>query len=204
MSQTEDGLKREPGSAFRPGKQKNPMERQLLLKRLSARRYSASSLIARALWLALVLLCSLGASDGWSQARPEKLYFADGQLKLAALLNRKEILQYDVAFTGERRYRETFFDDDELFLHQQGMFLRLRESFDGKAQLDFSAGASAKGSAAKRATHSIALAAGQLLAVRDGQLDKAGPRKNWPLPTGRTMPEAVTLAIWATTVIEER
>ncbi len=155
------------------------------MHRPSAGGLSGPGPYAKARWLALALFCLLGATNGWSQARPEQLYFADGRIKLPELLNRKEILHYDVAFTGERRYRETFFDDDALFLHQQGMFLRLRESFDGKAQLDFSAGVSAKVSAAPRAIHSIALAPGQLLAVREGQLDKAGPRKYWPLPAGR-------------------
>ena len=140
----------------------------------------------RVRWLALALLL-FDVRSGWAQQTGETLYFANDRVRVVKLIERKEILNYRVELMGERRYRETFFDSAELFLYQQRMYYRLKESFDGNARLEFDAGGTAKHPAAPRFIHSIALPASKLLAAREGQLDGAGLVNNWPLPAGRDL-----------------
>lgn len=139
---------------------------------------------AAAGWLLFGLL-SLDAAFGWAQPAGETLYFANDRVRPVQLVERKEILGYRVEFMGERRYRETFFDSADLFLYQQGMYYRVKESFDGKARLEFDAGNPAKDLAGLRLIHSVALPASKLLAAREGQLDEAGLLNHLPLPAGR-------------------
>ena len=138
----------------------------------------------KARWLALAILL-FDVRFGWAQPTGETLYFANNRVRLVKLVERKEILGYRVEIMGERRYREVFFDSADMFLYQQGMYYRVKESFDGKARLDFDAGNLAKDPAGLRPIHSIALPAGKLLAAREGQLDEAGLLSNLPLPAGR-------------------
>ncbi len=139
----------------------------------------------RARWLALSLL-SFDITLGWAQPSGEPLYFANDRVRVVKLIERKEILNYRVEFMGERRYRETFFDSAELMLFQRGMYYRVKESFDGKVQLDFGPGASASAAVGPMPMHSIALPATNLLAVRDGRLnDIAELVKNLPPPAAQ-------------------
>jgi len=163
--------------------QKNSMVRRIL-NPLLARRPSGSGLWGKARWLALGLLL-LGARLGWAQPTGATLYFASDEVRLPVLVERKQVLDYRVELMGERRYRETFFDSADLFLHQQGRYFRVKESFDGKAQLDFDAGGWAQVPAGQRVHHSIALTASKSSAARAGRFDKAGVLEKLPLPAGR-------------------
>lgn len=162
----------------------------------TARRFSWFGIYPKAWWLALGLLL-FDVKLGWTRPTGETFYFANVRVPVAALVERKEILNYRVEFMSERRYRETFFDSADLFLHQRGMYFRVKESFDGTARLDFAAGGSAKDPAGLRPIHSVALPASRLLAARDGRLDDAGLLKNLPLPAGRDFKKVQLVAEYA-------
>ena len=149
----------------------------------------------KARWLALGFFF-FDIKLGWTQQTGETLYFANDRVRVVKLVERKEVLNYQVEFRGERRYRETFFDSPDLFLHQRGMFYRVKESFDGNARLEFNGGL-AKEPAGLRLIHSVALPASKLLAAREGQLDDAGLGKNLPLPAGRDFNKVRLVAEYA-------
>jgi sugar lactone lactonase YvrE len=135
-------------------------------------------------WLCLALLV-VGAPAVWAQPTDELLYFANDRVRVVKLVERKEILNYRVEPLAERRYRETFFDSGELYLYQRGMYFRLKESFDGKAQLDFAAEGQPSDANGPRPLRSVALPASKLIAVREGQFaDADGLLKSLLLPTG--------------------
>jgi len=119
-------------------------------------------------FLVLVLLATGSAR---AQQSASVIYFANDEIRLAKLLERKQILEYRVILAGERRFRETFFDTTDLFLYRRGMFYRLREGFDGQARLELYSPASAKERSSLGPIRSVALAPDKILAAREGKLD---------------------------------
>jgi len=166
------------------------------LNTLSVRRLPRFGVWGKVRWFALCLLL-LDARIGWSQSTGETFYYAYNPVRVAELVKRKEILNYRVEPIGERRYRETFFDSADLFLYQRGMYYRVKESFDGKAQLDFHGDAVAKAPAGLRLIHTVALPADKLLAAREGRLDDASLLKSLPLPAGRDFKNVQLVAEYA-------
>ena len=146
--------------------------------------------------IALCLLL-LDASLGWAQQTGNTLYFANDRVRVAKLIERKEVLHYRVVPAGERRFRETFFDSADLFLYHQRMFYRVKESFDGHAYLDFHVGGSVKDRSALGLTHSVALSAGKALAARAGRLDDPALHKRLALPAGREFKSIQLVAEYA-------
>ena len=124
----------------------------------------------------------LDVTGGWAQQTGSTLYFANDRVRVAKLIERKEVLNYRVVPAGERRFRETFFDTGDLFLYHHRMFYRVKESFDGHAYLDFYAGASAQDRSSLGPAHSVALSAGKVLAAREGRLDDPALQKRLALP----------------------
>jgi sugar lactone lactonase YvrE len=135
-------------------------------------------------WISLAILL-LDLSVGWTQETASALYFASEEIRLARLIERKEILNYQVVLLGERRYRETYFDTADLLLYHQRMFYRVNESFDGHARIEFYGGGAAKDRPSPGSIHSVALPASTVLAVREGRLNDPVLYKGLPLPGGR-------------------
>ncbi|MGH7843694.1 MAG: NHL repeat-containing protein [Candidatus Binatia bacterium] len=121
--------------------------------------------------LSVLALGSLLTATAWGQQSASVIYFANDEVRVAKLLEKKEILDYRVVLAGERRFRETFFDTTDLFLYRRGMFYRLREGFDGQARLELYSPASAKERPALGPIRSLALAPDKILAAREGKLD---------------------------------
>jgi DNA-binding beta-propeller fold protein YncE len=139
------------------------------------------SFISGVIALSLLLLDS---SVGWTQQTASALYFASEEIRLARLIERKEIFNYEVVLMGERRYRETYFDTADLLLYHQRMFYRVKETFDGQARIEFYGGGATKHGASLGFIHSVALPARTVLAVREGRLDDPVLYKGLPLPGG--------------------
>jgi len=143
--------------------------------------------------LSLLLLHS---SVGWTQPTGNAIYFASEEIRLAKLIERKEILSYRVVVAEERRYRETFFDTPDLFLYHQRMFYRVKESFDGHPRVEFYGGTT-KDRSSLEVVHSVALPTSAVLAVREGRLDDPVLRKGLPLPSGRDFKSIQLVAEYA-------
>jgi sugar lactone lactonase YvrE len=156
---------------------------------LSARWSFISGVIA----LSFLLLDS---SVGWTQQTGNAIYFASEEIRLAKLIERKEILSYRVVVAEERRYRETFFDTPDLFLYHQRMFYRVKESFDGNPRVEFYGGTT-KDRSSLEVVHSVALPTSTVLAVREGRLDDPVLRKGLPLPSGRDFKSIQLVAEYA-------
>ncbi len=148
---------------------------------------------------ACIALCLvlLDVTLGWTQSTGSALYFANDRVRVAKLIERKEVLNYRVVAAGERRYRETFFDTAELFLYHQRMFYRVKESFDGQGQIDFSLGGEANDRASPGIVHSVVLPAADVLAAREGRLDDPALHKRLPLPEGRDFKSIQLVAEYA-------
>jgi sugar lactone lactonase YvrE len=133
-----------------------------------------------------IVLCLVLRDAPLASAQPMRsgLYFANDRVRTAKLIERKEILNYRVALAGERRYRETYFDTPDLYLYHRGMFYRVRESFDGQGQIDFSDGRSGGNGAVAGRFYSVALPAAQVLAARTGRLNDAAVQKRLRVPEG--------------------
>ncbi len=136
-------------------------------------------------FLAALSLLLLDLKVGWTQQTGNAVYFAREEIRLARLIERKEVLNYRVVAVGERRYRETFFDTADLFLYHHRMFYRVKEGFDGNDRVEFYGGGAAKERHLPGPIHSIALPASTVLAVREGRLDDPALSKRLPLPGGR-------------------
>jgi DNA-binding beta-propeller fold protein YncE len=136
-------------------------------------------------FLAALSLLLLDLKVGWTQQTGNALNFASEEIRLARLIERKEVLNYRVVAVGERRYRETFFDTADLFLYHHRMFYRVKEGFDGNDRVEFYDGGAAKERHLPGPIHSIALPASTVLAVREGRLDDPALSKGLPLPGGR-------------------
>jgi len=135
-------------------------------------------------FLAFSLLWLYNAA-AWSQQTAESLHFANDRVRTVKLIERKEILDYRVEVMAERRYRETFFDSADLQLYRRCMFYRLKESFDGKARLEFAPGGSATRTEGGGVLRSVDLPGSRLIAAREGQIDKSGGLPNsLQLPAG--------------------
>lgn len=134
--------------------------------------------------IALSIL-SLDLGIGWTQQTTSALYFAREEVRLARLIERKTILNYQVVLLEERRYRETYFDTVDLSLYHQRMFYRMKESFDGHPRIEFYDGGAAKDRPLVGFMHSAALPASAVLAVRERRLDDPALSKGLPLPGGR-------------------
>ena len=147
-------------------------------------------------WIALSLLL-LDITLGWAQQTGSALYFANDRVRLAKLIERKEVLDYRVVRAGERRYRETFFDSADLFLYHGRMFYRIKESFDGQGQIDFSLGGSGHERASPALIHSVALPAGKVAEAREGRLNDPGLHKHLALPPGREFKSIQLVAEYA-------
>jgi sugar lactone lactonase YvrE len=139
-------------------------------------------LIAGMIALSLLLL---DLRVGWTQQTPSALYFASEEIRLARLIERKEVLNYRVVVVGEQRYRETFLDTADLFLYHHRMFYRVKEGFDGNARVEFYGAGAAKEHHLPGLIHSVALPASTVLAVREGRLEDPALHKGLPLPGGR-------------------
>src|SRR5262245_8524415 len=136
-------------------------------KFVSAERVSSVCMMISKVAVVFALwFMSLNGALASAQQRREAYYFANDRVRTVKLVERKEILQYRVEPLAEKRYRETFFDSDGLTLFQRGMYYRVKESFDGKVQLDFDAGLMSDAGAGNP-VHSIHLPASKLLAVRE-------------------------------------
>jgi DNA-binding beta-propeller fold protein YncE len=134
-------------------------------------------------WISFAILL-FDLSVGWTQQNGSAVYFASEEIRLARVLERKEILNYRVVLLGERRYRETYFDSTDLSLYHQRMFYRVKESFDGHTRIEFYGGAS-KDRPSLGSLHSVALPASTALAAREGRLDDPILFNSLPLPGGR-------------------
>jgi DNA-binding beta-propeller fold protein YncE len=145
---------------------------------LSAGRSFFSAVIA-------LSILSLDPGVGWTQQTASALYFASEEVRLARLIERKTILDYQVVQLEERRYRETYFDTVDLALYHQRMFYRMKESFDGHPRVEFFDGGAAKNRPLVGLMHSAALPASAVFAVREGRLDDPALSKGLPLPGGR-------------------
>jgi sugar lactone lactonase YvrE len=158
-------------------------------------RFFKSAAVAVPCLALLVLL--LDFAYGWAEQSDGGLYFANDRVRVAKLIERKEILNYRVVLAGERRYRETFIDSADLLLYHRRMFHRVKESFDGHARMDFYAGASGKEGPSAGVMHSVALPASKVVAAREGRLDDPLLRKRLLLPAGgefKTIPLAAEYA----------
>jgi sugar lactone lactonase YvrE len=147
-----------------------------------------SGLSANLCLIAGVIALSLLLVDvrvGWTQQTTSALHFAREEIRLARLIERKTILNYQVVLLEERRYRETFFDTVDLSLYHQRMFYRMKESFDGQPRIEFYDSGAAKDRPSAGLMHSAALPVGAVLAVREGRLDDPALSKGLPLPSGR-------------------
>jgi sugar lactone lactonase YvrE len=129
-----------------------------------------------------------------AQQTGSALYFAYDEVRPAKLLERKEILEYKVILAGERRYRETFFDSEQLDLYHQRMFYRVKESFDGGGQLEFYSGGAAREGVAIGAIHSVVLPPSKVSLAREGRLTDPAITKRMTLSTGRN-PNKIQLAV---------
>jgi DNA-binding beta-propeller fold protein YncE len=140
-------------------------------------------------WRLFIALCLvlINANLAWAQATGSRLYFANDKIRVAKLIERKEVLDYRVVPAGERRYREIFFDSPDLYLYHRRMFYRVKESFDGRGQIDFSPGGPAHDGNSSEVVHSVALSAAKLLAAREGRLDDPALHKRLSLPAGREL-----------------
>ena len=147
-------------------------------------------------WL-LVLLLASDLTGAAAQQTGSALYFAYDEVRLAKLLERKDILDYKVVLAGERRYRETFFDTADLNLYHNGMFYRVKESFDGQAQLEFYGGSSAKEHPSLGLIHSVRLSASKVSAAREGKLDDPGIQKRMLVPDDRDVKTLQLVAEYA-------
>jgi sugar lactone lactonase YvrE len=136
------------------------------------------TLKAGARWITLALVLFI-AAVGSAQPMSDRLYFANDRVRTAKLIERKEILNYQVVLAGERRYRETYFDSADLVLYRDRMFYRVRESFDGRAEIEFRRG----GLNGRR--HAAAISAAQAVAAREGRLNDPALEKRLALPAGR-------------------
>src|SRR5919106_2300917 len=134
-------------------------------------------------WISFAILL-FDLSVGWTQQNGRAVYFASEEIRLARVLERKEILNYRVVLLGERRYRETYFDSTDLSLYHQRMFYRVKESFDGHTRIEFYGGAS-KDRPSLGSLHSVALPASTALAAREGRLNDPILFNSLPLPGGR-------------------
>ncbi|HET8562923.1 MAG TPA: NHL repeat-containing protein, partial [Candidatus Binatia bacterium] len=135
-------------------------------------------------WIVLGFLL-LDLTVGWAKQTGSALYFASEEVRLARLIERKEVLNYRVVPTGERRYRESYFDTADLFLYHQRMFYRIKESFDGNARIEFYGAGAANDRPFHGLIHSVALPASKVVAAREGRLDDPVLHKRLPLPGGR-------------------
>ena len=106
-------------------------------------------------------------------------------------------MNYRVVAAGERRYRETFFDTAELFLYHRRMFYRVKESFEGQGQIDFSLGGEANDRTSPGLVHSVVLPAADVLAAREGRLDDPALHKHLALPEGREFKSIQLMAEYA-------
>jgi sugar lactone lactonase YvrE len=113
----------------------------------------------------------LSAVNARAQQSASAIYFANDEVRVASLLERKQILEYRVILSGERRFRETFFDTTDLILYQRGMFYRLREAFDGQARLEFYNPSAEKDRPALGPIRSVAIAPDKVLAARGGRIE---------------------------------
>jgi len=147
-------------------------------------------------WLALSFLF-LDLTVGWAQQTDGAFYFANEEVRIAKLVERREILNYQVVMAGERHYRETFFDSTDLFLYHQRMFYRLKESFDGEARVEFSNGGAAQDHASGAVIHSVAIPANVVLAVREERFDDPVLRARLPLPGGHDFQNIQLIAEYA-------
>jgi DNA-binding beta-propeller fold protein YncE len=145
---------------------------------LSAGRIFFSAVIA-------LSILSLDPGVGWTQQTASALYFASEEVRLARLIERKTILDYQVVLLEERRYRETYFDTVDLSLYHQRMFYRMKESFDGHPRIEFFDGGAAKNRPLGGFMHVAALPASAVFAVREGRLGDPALSKGLPLPGGR-------------------
>ena len=107
-----------------------------------------------------------------SRQSAKALYFSPDEPRLEKILGRKDLLGYRVALSEERRYRETFFDTPALQLYQRGMFYRVRESFDGQAQIDLYTPGQAMRPAAGL-IQSVTLSPGDISLARQGKVTEA-------------------------------
>jgi hypothetical protein len=146
------------------------------------RQISVASLAGTGIVLSALLMVS---SASLAQPAGSLLYFANEEVRLAKVIERKEILDYRVVAAGERRYRETFFDSVDLYLFERRMFYRVKDGFDGQARVEFYTGHSANDDSAAGILHSAALPARTVLAVGNGQLDDAALRNGLPVPAAR-------------------
>jgi sugar lactone lactonase YvrE len=126
------------------------------------------------LCFALGVVVSLSAGNAGAQQSASAIYFANDEVRLASLLERKQILDYRIILSGERRLRETFFDTADLVLYQRGMFYRLREAFDGQARLEFYNPSAEKERPALGPIRSVAVPADKVPAAREGKIDDQG------------------------------
>lgn len=135
-------------------------------------------------WSVLALVWSYGAV-AWPQQHAELLYFANDRVRTVKLVERDEILEYRVEVMPERRYRETFFDSANLQFYRGGMFLRLKESFDGNVQLEFAPGRGASDRVGRGLLRAVGVPASRLPAAREGRIDASGGSlKSLQLPQG--------------------
>jgi sugar lactone lactonase YvrE len=119
------------------------------------------------------------SGEGWAQPLSDRLYFANDRVRTVKLIERKEVLNYQVVLAGEWRYRETYFDTTDLILYQGSMFYRVKESFDGRAEIEF------RRSGFNGSRHAATISAAQVLAAREGRLNDAALEKRLSLPAGR-------------------
>ena len=145
---------------------------------------SASGASSSTAWIVLGILL-LDVTGGWAQQTGSALYFANDRVRVAKLIERKEVLNYRVVLAGEGRYRETYFDSADLYLYHRRMFYRVKESFDGQGQIDFSEGGLDKDRTVPGRVHSVELPAAKVLAAREGRLNDPALQKRLLLPAGR-------------------
>jgi DNA-binding beta-propeller fold protein YncE len=143
---------------------------------------SGCSFLSAAIVLSILFL---DPKVGWTQQTASALYFASEEIRVARLIERKTILNYQVVALEERRYRETYFDTSDLSLYHQRLFYRMKESFDGQPRIELFDGGRAKNRPLVESMHFATLPANAVLAVREGRLDDPVLSKGLPLPAGR-------------------
>src|SRR5918992_1039038 len=116
-------------------------------------------------------LAALSPALARGQQTGSAIYFANDEIRLAKLMEKKAILEYRAVFAGERRFRETFFDGPDLVLYREGMFYRVKEGFDGQAVLELYGGGAEKNRRPLGPIHSVVLAPDKVLLAREGKLD---------------------------------
>jgi len=124
-------------------------------------------------------------------------YFANDRVRVAKLIELKQVLQYRVAPAGERRYRETYFDSADLTLYKRGMFYRLKENFDGRGQVDVFNGRASTNGSSSGSIDSVMLPPDKVLAARQGGLNSQELRQRLPLSADREVNIVQLLAEYA-------